>query len=106
MIASNSATILFKTPKLKFHDKGFIYKFEDYIQVQVFSAGVAIFDVKIYDNKICQSTFKCQSLDTFNKENLSSTYSKNFLKELFQRNEKETIHKDNENSILIKIIKD
>jgi len=28
MIASNSATILFKTPKLKFHDKGFIYKFE------------------------------------------------------------------------------
>jgi len=106
IIASNSATILFKTPKLKFYDKGFIYKFEDYTQVQVFSTGIAIFDVKIYDDKICQSTFKCQSLDTFNKENLSSTYPKNFLKELFGKNEKEIIHKDIENSILIKIIKD
>jgi len=62
--------------------------------------------VKIYDDKICQSTFKCQSLDTFNKENLSSNYPKNFLKELFQKDEKEIIYKDNENSILIKIIKD
>ncbi|RBQ30075.1 hypothetical protein CRU92_03355 [Arcobacter sp. FW59] len=91
---------------MKFHDKGFIYKFKDYTQVQVFSFGNAIFDMKIYNDKICKSTFKCQDLDTFNKENLSSTYPKNFLKELFDTDKKEIIHRDNENSILIKIIKD
>ncbi|WP_235826911.1 hypothetical protein ACNSOS_07620 [Aliarcobacter vitoriensis] len=62
--------------------------------------------MKIYNDKICKSTFKCQDLDTFNKENLSSTYPKNFLKELFDTDKKEIIHRDNENSILIKIIKD
>lgn len=53
---------------MKFNDKGFIFKFKDYTQVQIFSAGVAILDMKIYEDKVCKSTFKCQDLDTFNKE--------------------------------------
>lgn len=76
---------------------------KDYTQVQIFSAGVAILDMKIYEDKICRSTFKCQDLKTFNRENLSSTYPDNFLKELFERNEREIIHRDIENGILIKI---
>lgn len=91
---------------MKFYDKGFIFKYNDYTQVQVFSAGTAILDMKIYDDKVCRSTFKCQDLKTFNKENLSSTYPDNFLKELFERNEKEVIHRDKTNDILIKIIRD
>ena len=43
---------------------------------------------------------------TFNKENLSSTYPDNFLKELFDRKEKEIIHRDTQNAILIKIKRD
>ena len=33
-------------------------------------------------------------LKTFNKENLSSSYPDNFLKELFEKNKKEVIHRD------------
>ncbi len=105
-ISSNSATILIKTPQMKFYDKGFIYKYKDYTQVQTFSAGTAVLDMKIYEDKVCRTTFKCQDLVTFNKENLSSTYPDNFIKELFERNQKEVIHRDKTNDILIKIIRD
>lgn len=91
---------------MKFYDKGFIYKFKDYTQVQIFSAGTVVLDMKIYDNRVCRSTFKCQDLKTFNKNNLSSSYEDSFIKELFERDEKEIIHRDNENKILIKIKRD
>ena len=105
-LSSSSATILIKTPQMKFYDKGFIYKFKDFTQVQIFTAGTAILDMKIYEDKICRSTFECKNLKTFNKENLSASYPDNFLKELFKRNEKEIVHRDKANDILIKIIKD
>ncbi len=91
---------------MKFYDKGFIYKYKEFTQVQIFSAGTAVLDMKIYDDKICRSTFECKDLKTFNKENLSSTYPDNFLKELFEKNQKEIIHSDKPNNILIKIIRD
>ena len=83
--------------------KEVIFKYKDYTQVQIFSAGTAVLDMKIYEDKVCRATFKCQDLATFNKENLSSTYPDNFLKELFERNQKEVIHRDKTNDILIKI---
>ena len=103
---TSSTTILIKTPQMKFYDKGFIYKFKEYTQVQIFSAGTAILDMKIYEDRICRATFECQDLKTFNKENLSSTYEDDFLKKLFEKNEKEITHRDKENGILIKILKD
>ena len=45
---------------MKFYDKGFIYKYKDYTQVQIFSAGVAILDMKIYKTKFVEQLFKCQ----------------------------------------------
>lgn len=103
---TSSAIILIKTPQMKFYDKGFIYKFKEYTQVQIFSAGTAILDMKIYEDRICRATFECQDLKTFNKENLSANYEDDFLKKLFEKNEKEIIHRDKENGILIKIVKD
>ena len=91
---------------MKFHDKGFIFKYKDYTQVQIFSAGVAVLDMKIYEDKICKSTFKCQDLDSFNKENLGRNYDPKFLKNLFENPNKEIIHKDSSNGVLIKIIRD
>lgn len=91
---------------MKFYDKGFIYKYKYFTQVQIFNAGNIVLDLKIYDDKICSSTFKCQDLETFNKDNLSSSYEKDFIKKFFDSNEKELIHKDNLNKILIKIVKD
>lgn len=102
----SSATILIKTPKLKFYDKGFISKFQNYTEVQILSAGTAVLKLKIYEDKLCRDTFECQTLDSFNREYLSSSYEDNFLKELFEKDEKEIIFKDKENSILIKIKKD
>lgn len=91
---------------MKFHDKGFIFKYKDFTQVQIFSAGVAVLDMKIYEDKVCKSTFKCQDIESFNSENLSSSYPKSFLKNLFDKEDKEIIHKDSQNGILIKIIRD
>ncbi len=91
---------------MKFYDKGFINKYDKYTQVQIFSAGTIVLDMKIYENKICKSTFKCQDLKTFNKENLNESYNEAFLKNLFDKNQKEVIHKDKQNNILIKIRRD
>ena len=91
---------------MKFYDKGFILKYDDYTQVQIFSAGVAVLDMKIYEDRVCKGTFECQDLISFNRENLSESYPTNFLKDLFDKNEKEVIHRDKENRILIKIRRD
>lgn len=106
ILKSSSATILIKTPNLKFYDKGFIYKYTDYTQVQIFSAGTIVLDMKIYEDRVCRSTFECQDLRTFNKENLNASYNDNFLKNLFDKNEKEIIHRDIKHKILIKIRRD
>lgn len=102
----SSATILIKTPKLKFYDKGFISIYNNYTQVEVLSAGVTVLKLKMYGDKICKDTFECQDFNTFNKEFLSSDYKNTFIKELFEKKEKNTVFRDKKNSILIKIQKD
>ncbi|MAC85281.1 MAG: hypothetical protein CL624_14215 [Arcobacter sp.] len=91
---------------MKFYDKGFIYNYNDYTQVQIFSAGTVVLDMKIYNDRVCKSTFECQDLKTFNRENLNKSYNEMFLKNLFNKNEKEVVHRDKENNILIKIKRD
>jgi hypothetical protein len=91
---------------LKFYDKGFISKFDDYTKVEIFSAGTLVLSLQIYEDRICQDTFECQDLESFNREFLGKDYDKQFLKELFDKEDKEIIHRDKKNKILIKIIKD
>lgn len=91
---------------MKFYDKGFINKFDNYTQVQIFSAGTSILSLKIYKNQICRDTFECQTLKSFNNEYLHKSYKDNFLKELFDKEDKEVTHRDKANRILIKIKKD
>lgn len=102
----SSATILIKTPKLKFYDKGFISKYANFTRVEIFSAGVSVLRLDLYDNQVCKDSFKCQKSKNFNKEFLDSSYEDSFLKDLFERNKKSIIHKDRKNNILIKIKKD
>ena len=97
---------MIKTPKIKFYDKGFISKYDNYTSVQILSAGTSVFNLKIYDNRICRDTFKCQSLKSFNKEFLDKSYEDNFIKKLFDNEDKEITHRDKKNNILIKIKKD
>lgn len=104
-IVSKSATILIKTPKMKFYDKGFINKYSSYTQVQIFQVGNLVLDLKVYEDRVCQSTFKCLSNKAFNKEFLHHSYKDSFFKDLIDKNEKIIIHRDKKNKILIKIYK-
>ncbi len=103
---SQSATILLKTPTMKFYDKGFITKYSDHTQVQIFSAGNMVLSLDIYEDRICKSTFECLSLKEFNKQNLNASYKDTFIKELFEKADKNVIFKDKKAGILIKIIRD
>jgi hypothetical protein len=102
----SSATILIKTPTMKFYDKGFISKYSDHINVQIFSAGSAILNLDIFDDRVCKDTFSCETNSSFNKKYLDKSYKNTFLKELFSENKKQIIHRDKKNNILIKILKD
>lgn len=103
---TSSATILIKTPKLKFYDKGFISKFDDYVEVQILSAGTSVLKLKIYNSMICRDTFECQTLKSFNAEYLSEDYEDKFIKNLFDKDDKQIVFRDKKNHILIKIKKD
>jgi len=103
---SLSATILLKTPSMKFYDKGFITQYDNYTQVQIFSAGTLVLNLEIYEDKICTGTFKCQSLKEFNAQNLDSSYENNFIKKLFDKPSEKIVFRDRKNGILIKITKD
>lgn len=91
---------------MKFYDRGFINIFPHHTQVQVFSAGTMVLNLKIYEERICKDTFECQPLKEFNKEYLSSTYADDFLKTLFEQPQKKIVFKDREKGIIIKVIKD
>jgi hypothetical protein len=51
----SSATILIKTPKMKFYDKGFITKYRDYTNVQILQAGTSVLTLKM-----CLTTSNCK----------------------------------------------
>lgn len=91
---------------MKYYDRGFISKYENYINVQIFSAGTAVLNLDIYEDKICKDNFQCQSSSSFNKEFLHKSYKKTFLKEIFSQDKKEIVFRDKKNHILIKVKKD
>jgi len=101
---SQSATIIFKTPLMKFYDKGFLTHYDDYIHLQIFNLGNVVLDLKIYEDQICRSTLECMSNKKFNERYLNKNYTDNFMYKLFKQNK--VYFKDKKNNILIKIIKD
>lgn len=91
---------------MKFYDKGFITKYQNYTKVEILSTGTTVLNLDIYEDRICKSTFQCQSLKSFNKEFLDTSYKDSFLKDLFEKGDKKIVFRDREKRILIKIIKD
>jgi len=98
---TSSHTIIIKTPKMKFYDKGFISKYEEYIHLEIFQVGNIVLDLKIYKNEVCQSTLKCISSKEFNEKYLHNSYKDDFLYNLFSQ--KKIYFKDTINNILIKV---
>lgn len=91
---------------MKFYDKGFIIKYKNYTQVEILNGGNSLLKLSLYKDRVCRSTFECQNANSFNKEYLNKDYKENFLKDLFDKEDKEIIFRDTQNKILIKIIKD
>ena len=100
---SNSAIIIFKTPSMKFYDRGFVKIYDKYINLQIYNSGQIALNLDIYKNKICKGFFQCQSSKEFNKNYLNSNYSDDFLFNLFSKNK--VYFKDKVNSIFIKVKK-
>lgn len=101
-IKSTTATVIFKTPNMKFYDIGFVDYYKDHIKLQILNTGNVVLDLKIYKDKICQSTLKCIDSTEFNKQFLVSSYDGAFLYNLFSQ--KTIKFKDRANNIFIKVI--
>ena len=86
---------------MKFYDKGFITKYDDYIHLQIFNVGQLVLNLKIYKDEICKGTLQCISSKEFNKKYFNSLYKDDFLYNLFSKNK--IYHKDKINNILIKV---
>ena len=100
-IYSKSSTIIFKTPNMKFYDKGFISKYKNYIHLQIFNVGQLVLNLKIYKKEVCKGTLQCMSSKEFNKKYFNKSYKDDFLYNLFSQNK--IYHKDKKNNILIKV---
>ncbi|MGK0255626.1 MAG: hypothetical protein ACI81I_000226 [Arcobacteraceae bacterium] len=88
---------------MKYNDNGFIFYYDDYIQLQLLNFGNPVLDLSIYEDKICTSTFKCIDADEFNQKYIHASYKKSFLYNLFKKNN--IYYEDKKNNILIKSTK-
>ena len=98
---SKSAIVIFKTPSMKFYDKGFVKVYDKYINLQIYNSGQVALNLDIYKEKICKGFLQCMSSKEFNNNYLISSYSSDFLYNLF--NKKNIYFKDTQNKIFIKV---
>jgi len=103
-ISTKSATVVVKTPTLRFYDKGFIEKYEDKVRLIILDFGVVVNDMTIYRDRVCKNLILCLDTAEFNSRYLAKSYEKDFLYNLF--NDEDINFKDKENGILIKILYD
>ncbi len=80
-LTSDSCLIVFKTKKFAFADSGFLKKGKDFTNLQVFSAGNVILNLKITKNSICDGNL-CLSKKEFTKRYLSKNYPENILEDI------------------------
>lgn len=86
---------------MKYHDNGFITYYKTHIHLQLLNVGKVILDLTIYENKVCQSRFKCLNAKEFNEQYINKNYKEDFLYNLFKT--KNIYFKDKKNKILIKV---
>ncbi|MDD5051965.1 MAG: hypothetical protein PHO27_04425 [Sulfuricurvum sp.] len=77
---SKPKLIVFKTPKIKFADMGYLRYGGENVEVELFTAGVAVEKISIED-KICVHA-GCMSEEAFVREYLSSEYPSDILRRI------------------------
>lgn len=70
---SESKLILFKTPKIKFYDTGFVKEHANGILMQIYASGQALVEIQSDEEYICMNG-GCTSKDSFTQEYLSRYY--------------------------------
>lgn len=77
-----SVKILIKTPKLKYHDIGFLKYNQNFLNLQAFSSGALVLNLNISKN-ICVNS-NCLSFQAFNEEFLGKRFYDELLKQILK----------------------
>ena len=114
---TKGSQIVFKTKKTRFSGTGFYKDTPEYVQLQIYSTGVALANLKFYKNKdlICEG-YKCNNRRWFTDNFLSKEYPDDLIIKIMTKQplgyKSESIKyktddgiyfKDTKNRILIKI---
>ncbi|MBN2767589.1 MAG: hypothetical protein JXQ68_00655 [Campylobacterales bacterium] len=77
----------FKAPSVGYADTGFLYKYQDFIKLQMYANANPVVSLKISKESICMSFFECMSKEEFNKQVLSNYYPKDILEDIIMQRE-------------------
>jgi hypothetical protein len=80
-----SLFMTFKTPSMGYADAGFLYRYQDFIKLQMYANGNPVVSLKISKENICMSFFECMDKEAFNKQVLSSYYPRDILEDVIMQ---------------------
>ena len=69
------------SPNLKVSDAGFIHKFKEKTELQIYNSGVSILKLEIFENKICLNS-ACDDEATFNRKFFKDTHYNGFFSDI------------------------
>lgn len=82
-VKTDVATIIMKTPKIKFADTGYVRSNNNLVALELFSAGQAVGKIEI-ENMICVEGKGCMTKSSFNAEYLSAMYPDDILENILR----------------------
>jgi len=82
-VHEDAATIIMKTPKIKFADTGYIRSNKDIVALELFSAGMAVGKFEI-ENLVCVDSEGCMRKSSFNAEYLSAYYPDTLMENILR----------------------
>ena len=79
----NSKAINFTaiSPSLKISDAGFIHRFAEKTELQIYNSGVSVLKIDISENKICLNS-ACDDEPTFNRKFFKNAHYNGFFSEI------------------------
>ena len=82
-VQTDAATIILKSPKLKFADVGYVRSNEELVALELFSAGQAVAKIEV-EKLICIEGEGCMRKSRFNAEYLSQKYPDTLLENILR----------------------
>jgi len=85
LIVSNPYKVTMKTKKFAFSDTGFLNRYDNLINLQVFSMGKVVLDLTVYlnDDEICVGSL-CNTKHGFNQTFLTGAYPDDLVEKVLQ----------------------